>query len=292
VLPALCGLVPLLVTLAGSPGDAPSSQVISPNLRVLRVVISEVTSGPVAQVRVSPGFSTTFRFGAPLESAAVVTEGPEERLAPMEVGATTVTLEPNAVLPEAGLLLTVGFVDGYSPSRASFLLVPASGEVDVQVRVVHPPGQAPPRQVRPETPRARYTSGLFARLVLSGRLGKSGVTRVRMQGDFQSPQVGDIVAKDRRLYRSDTLAVLVIKLRLSTASPQPWVPSEAWLLDMDGHVVGRSPVWMDGTRLDPGQESDVAVEVELVPGVSPRLLRLELREKDGGRTVRLEDLSL
>jgi uncharacterized protein (TIGR02268 family) len=260
-------------------------------LRALRVVIPEVTSAPVAQVRVAPGFATTFRFGAPFESAVVVTEGTEGLLAPMEVGATTVTIEPTTDLPEAGVLLMVGFVDGHSPARASFLLVPASGEVDVQVRVMPPPGQAPPLQLRPETPRARYTSGLFARLVLSGRLGNGAITFTRMQGALDVTDVGDLKTLTKNLYRSDTLAVVAMRLKLSSASP-PWVPGEAWLLDMKGHVVGRSPVWMDGTRLDPGQERDAAVEVELVPGVPPRLLRLELREKNGGRTVHLKDLKL
>jgi hypothetical protein len=261
-------------------------------LRALRVVIPEVTSAPVARVRVAPGLSTTFRFGAPLESAAVETEGHEALLAPMEVCATTVTLEPTADLPEAGLLLTVEFVGGYSPARASFLLIPASGEVDVQVRVMPPPGQPPPPQVPPEAPRARYTSGLFAKLVLSGRLGNRGITSTRLLGTFRTPQVGDVVAKDKQLYRADTVAVVAMRLKLSATSLQSWVPGEAWLLDMAGHVVDRSPVWMDGTRLDPGQERDVAVEVKLVPGVPPRRLRLELREKNGGRTVRLEDLKL
>lgn len=291
MLPALCGLVPIVVSLAGAPGETPSSQVISPELRAPRVVIPEVTSAPVARVRVAPDFSTTFRFGAPLESADVVTEGAKELLAPLEVGATTVTLEPHTALPEAGVLLTVAFVTGHSPARASFLLVPASGEVDVQVRVMHPPGQASPPQVRSETPRARYTPGLFARLVLSGRLGKRGVTRTRMQGALDANDVGDVATSTRHIYRSDTLAVVALRLELSAASPQPWVPDEAWLLDMAGQVVGRFPVWMDGARLDPGQERDVAVEVELGPGVHPRRFQLELREKNGGRTVRLADVT-
>jgi hypothetical protein len=292
LLPAFCGLVPLLVTLAGGSGDAPSSQVSSPELRALRLVIPEVTSAPVARVRVAPGLSTTFRFGAPLESAVVETEGHEALLAPMEVCATTVTLEPTADLPEAGLLLTVEFVDGYSPARASFLLIPASGEVDVQVRVMPPPGQPPPPQVPPEAPRARYTSGLFARLVLSGRVGNRGITFTRMLGALDENDAGELETLTKNLYRSDTHAVVAMRLKLAATSLQSWMPSEAWLLDMKGHVVGRSPVWMDGTRLDPGQERDVAVEVELVPGMPPGLLRLELREKNGGRTVRLKDLKL
>jgi hypothetical protein len=47
---------------------------------------------------------------------------------------------------------------------------------------------------------------------------------------------------------------------------------------------------MDGTRLDPGQERHATVEMELAPGAHPGNLWLELREKDGGRTVRLGEL--
>jgi hypothetical protein len=120
----------------------------------------------------------------------------------------------------------------------------------------------------------------------------SGVTRTWMQATFGVKVVGDVAIRPSHIYRSDTLAVVALRLKLSAGSLQPWVPGEAWLLDMEGQVVGRFPVWMDGTRLDPGQERDVAVEVEFVPDVPPRLLRLELHEKNGERTLRLEDLKL
>lgn len=287
MLPALCGLVALVSTLAGSPDDPLPSQVISPELRSRQVVIPEVTSTPAARVRLAPGFTTTFRFVAPLDPAAVVTEGAPELFAVREVGTSTVTLEPGAALPQNGLNLTVGFADGRLPSRASFTLVPADSEVDVQVRVMRP---APPPEspAPPSEPRASYEAGLLARLVLSGRLGKKGITFSLMQGTFTASTVGELDAKERSVYRSDTLTVVAMRLVLSAASPRPWVPDEAWLLDAEGHAVGRFPVWMDGTRLDPGQERHAAVEMELSPGA--QALWLELREKDGGRTVRLGGL--
>lgn len=289
MLPALCGLVALVSTLAGSPDDPLPSQVISPELRSRQVVIPEVTSTPAARVRLAPGFTTTFRFMAPLDPAAVVTEGAPELFAVREVGTSTVTLEPGAALPPDGLTLTVGFADGLMPSQASFTLVPADSEVDVQVRVMRPvpPPESP---APPAEPRASYEAGLLARLVLSGRLGKKGITFSRMQGTFTGSTVGEVEAEERYVYRSDTLTVVAVRLVLSAASPWPWVPDEAWLLDAAGHAVGRFPVWMDGTRLDPGQERHAAVEMELSPGAHASDLRLELREKDGGRTVHLGGL--
>jgi uncharacterized protein DUF2381 len=289
VLPALCGLVALVSTLAGSPEDPLPSQVISPEMRSRQVVIPEVTSTPAARVRLAPGFISTFRFHAPLDPAAVVLEGPPELFVVREVGTSTVTLEPGAALPSDGLTLTVGFADGLPPARASFTLVPADSEVDVQVRVIRPaPRSESPAS--PGEPRASYEAGLLARLVLSGRVGKTGVTFSLMQGTSTGNTAGEVDAEEQCAYRSDTLTVVAVRLKLSATAPRPWVPDEAWLLDAEGHAVGRFPVWMESTRLDPGQERHAAVEMELAPGAHAGSLWLELREKDGGRTVRLGEL--
>jgi uncharacterized protein (TIGR02268 family) len=249
-------------------------------------VIPEVTSTPAGQVRAASGFATTFRFDAPLSPEAVVLEGREEFFALLEVGTYAVTLEPRTALPEAGLTLKVGFADGRQPAWTSFVLVPATGEVDAQLRVVRPsllPSE-PPR-APPESPRARYVPGLFARLVLSERLGMGGVTSTELLDTEGTAGSHEVSVKDRRIHRAKTLSVVTMRLKLSAASTLPWVPGEAWLLDARGHVVGRLPMWMDGTRLDPGGERTVALEVEPAPDWPPGALRLELREKDGERTV-------
>ncbi|HYO60233.1 DUF2381 family protein [Archangium sp.] len=292
MLPTLCGLLSLLITLSADPPDIPSSQVISPEPRSRQVVIPEVTSTPAQRVRAAPGFTTTFRFDTPLDPAAFVLEKREELFTLVEVGAYTVTLEPRAVLPETGLPLTVGFADGRRPAQASFTLVPTMSEVDVQVRVVRPPhpGEAP--QARPEDTRAPYEPGLLAKLVLSGRMGRGGVTFKRLLNDGKTIKGDEVSIVETTVHRAAALAAVAVKLKLSPAATKPWVPGEAWLLDAQGGVVGRFPVWMDEARLAPGEERTVALEVELAPGAAPSALRLELREKDGGRTVRVGDLEL
>jgi hypothetical protein len=148
------------------------------------------------------------------------------------------------------------------------------------------PGTARPEATRIEEP------GLLARLVLSGRLGRGGVT-VSWWNDSHAPTPEDEVSVDERtLYLAETLAVVSMTLELSPAAAKPWGPGEAWLLDVRGSVVGRFPLWMEGTRLGPGEKRTVAFEVERVPGASPKELRLELRERDGGRTVQAGDLEL
>jgi uncharacterized protein (TIGR02268 family) len=286
VLPAFCGLVPLFILLAGDAGKELSSQVSPPVPRSRQLVIPEVTSTPVQQVRAAPGIATTLRFDTPLAPEAVVLEGREERFALLEVGTYAVTLEPRTALPETGLTLNVGFADGRKPAWASFVLVPATDEVDAQLRVVRPShlSSEPPRAPPGDT-RARYEPGLFARLVLSERLGLGGVTHTRLSNTDGTTGSHEVSVLGRRIHRAETLAVVTVQLKLSAASTRPWVPGEAWLLDARDHVVGRLPVWMDGTQLDPGGELTVATEVEPSPDWLPGTLRLELREKDGGQTV-------
>lgn len=287
MLPALRGLVPLFVSLAGAPDEALSSQVNSPVPRSRQWVIPEVTSTPVGQVRAAPGLATTFRFDTPLAPEAVVLEGREEFFALLEVGTYAVTLEPRTALPEAGLTLKVGFADGRQPAWTSFTLVPATGEMDAQLRVVVRPSLLPsePPRAPPEDTRARYEPGLFARLVLSERLGMGGVTSTQVLDTEGTTGSHEVSVKDRRIHRAKTLSVLTMRLKLSAESILPWVPGEAWLLDAGGQVVGRLPVWMDGTRLNPGEERTVALEVEPAPDWPPGPLRLELREKDSERPV-------
>ncbi len=147
-------------------------------------------------------------------------------------------------------------------------------------------------QARPEDTPAPYEPGLFAKLVLSGRLGRGGVTLTRLPDAGKKTEGDEVSVRVSDIYRAEALTVVTVELKLSAAATTPWVPGEAWLLDAQGRVVGRLPVWMDGARLGPGELRTVAVEVELAPGAAPRALRLELREKDGGRTVRAGELKL
>jgi hypothetical protein len=152
----------------------------------------------------------------------------------------------------------------------------------------HP--DAPP--ARPEDSRAREEPGLLARLVLSGQLRRRGVT-VSWWKDSHAPTPEDQVSvEERTLYLAKTLAVVAMTLKLSPAVTKPWAPGEAWLLDVRGGVVGRFPLWMEGTQLGPGEQRTVAFEVERVPGTEPQAFRLELRERDGGHTVQAGDLEL
>ncbi|MFE8602221.1 DUF2381 family protein [Archangium violaceum] len=161
------------------------------------------------------------------------------------------------------------------------------------------PGSARPEAMntgspplRPEDAHAREEPGLFARLVLSGQLRRGGITVAWWKGPRASTPEDLIFIDERTLYLAETLAVVAMTLKMSPAATAPWVPGEAWLLDAHGGVVGRFPVWMEGTQLGPGERRTVVFEVERVPGAPPQTLRLELRERNGGTTVRAGDVNL
>ncbi len=287
---ALCGLVPLLAALATTPPESPSSEVAFPEPRSRRVVIPEVTSAPRPEARLAPDSSTTFRFETRLDPAAFTLEKREEYFTLVEVGTHAVTLEPGKALPQDGLALTVGLLVGGFREQVTFKLLPATGEVDAQVRVVSAPLSVPVLQARLDIMRARCEAGAFARLVLSGRIGEQGVTTEFL---MVSPVGAELSATHARVYRAEGLTVVEVKLELSgAATTKPWLPGEALLLDAKGEVVARPGVWLDGTRLAPGDKRTLALELDPLPGGAPRPLLLEIREKEGARTVRVQGLEL
>ncbi|AKJ07236.1 uncharacterized protein DUF2381 [Archangium gephyra] len=193
-----------------------------------------------------------------------------------------------------GLPSTFRFVPPLDPAA----LGQRGGETN-SLTVTPEPGTARPEAthteeppVRPEDSRAHEEPGLLVRLVLSGQLRQGGVTVAWWKGTREPIAEAQLFVEERTLYLAETLAVVAMTLELSPAATKPWAPGEAWLLDARGDVVGRFPVWMEGTRLGPGEKRTVAFEVERVPGTAPQKLRLELRERDGGHTVQAGDLKL
>jgi uncharacterized protein (TIGR02268 family) len=253
------------------------------------VVIPEVTSAPRPEARLAPDSSTTFRFETRLDPAAFTLEKREEYFTLVEVGTHAVTLEPGKALPGDGLTLTVGLLEGGVREQVTFKLLPATGEVDAQVRVVSAPLSVPVLQARLDIMRARCEAGAFARLVLSGRIGEEGVTTEFLP---VSPVGAELSATHARVYRAEGLTVVEVKLALPEAATKPWLPGEALLLDEKGQVVARPGVWLDGTRLAPGDKRTLALELDPLPGGAPRPLLLEIREKEGARTVRVQGLEL
>jgi uncharacterized protein (TIGR02268 family) len=278
---ALC----LLPLLGAAPAAAQPRLLSGPELKARHVVLPDSATAPVPTVRLAPDYHTVLEFDASIDPDSLSVEGREERFALVEPTTRLVVLRPARPLPEdRPLLLKVGFADGLPPSHATLALVPATQQqVDVQVRVIRQPRSFSALESRLEEVLARCEAGSFVKLALSGELMQEGVTWERLE---LVPSRSEVTVSTQDVYRTRAHTVVVAGLTLPPGV-RPWAPGEASLLDAKGRVVRRLPVWMDGTRLRPGEKRSLAVEVERPSEDTDQRWGLELRERDGERGVSL-----
>ncbi|PTL83963.1 DUF2381 family protein [Vitiosangium sp. GDMCC 1.1324] len=281
---ALC-----LLPLMGAASAAAQPRLLSsPELKARQVVLPDNPIAPAPTVRTAPGYDTVLEFDASIDPDSVSVEGREERFALVEATTLLVVLRPTLPLPEdRPLLLKLGFADGLPPTHATLALVPATGEVDVQVRVIRRPRSVPALESELEAVLARCEAGSFVKLALSGEL-QDGVTweRLELVRSWSEVQV-----RWQDVYRSRAHVVVAVELKLPPEA-RPWTPGEAWLRDATGHVVRRLPVWMDGARLQPGEVRSLAVELERPSKETDQRWSLEFRERNGERGVPLTPFKL
>lgn len=292
-LPAgLCGFLGVWLWLWGPEAWAQAAAPPVREVKVRRVELPQLASGEVPEVRVTPGYLTVLEFDAPLSREAVTVEGLESRLALFEVNERTVVLRPTVELASAErLLLTVRFADGLAPASAVLALVAHPSEVDGQLQVVRRPLSNEALQARMQAVLARCEAGGLAQAVLSGAVGKDGVTVEQLEGRGRWKGVKDVSWLRSKAYRSWKRLVATMLLHLPAGDP-PWIPGEALLLDATGKVVQRSPVWLDAGRLNAGESGVIAVEFERHPEGKGHRFSLEVREKDGERGVVIEGVEL
>jgi uncharacterized protein (TIGR02268 family) len=254
-----------------------------PELKARSLVLPDNPTAPAPTVRAAPGYVTVLEFDASIDPDSLSVEGRQERFALVEATTRTVVLRPALALPEdSPLLLTVGFADGLTPTHATLALVPATDEVDAQVRVIRRPRSVPALESELEAVLARCEAGNLVKLALSGEL-LGGVTHERLPSARSSSEVKVFV---QDVYRTRTHVVVTVESNLSPGA-RPWTPGEAWLRDAAGQVLRRLPVWMDGTQLQPGEVRSLAVELERPLGPAEPRWSLELCERDGERHMTL-----
>ncbi|HYO65550.1 MAG TPA: DUF2381 family protein [Archangium sp.] len=243
----------------GAPSAAAQPRLLSgPDLRARQLVLPGNATAPAPTVCIAPGYDTVLEFDASIDPDSLAFQEREERFALVEPTTRLVVLRPALPLPEdRPLLLKVGFADGLSPTHAMLALVPAAREVDVQVRVIRQPRSVPALETRLEEVLARCEAGSFVKLALSGEL-QDGVTRQRLG----APQPrSEVLVVGQDVYRTRTRTVVVARLQLPSEA-RPWRAGEARLRRGAGLEERGLPVWMDGTRLQPGEVRAVAVEWE------------------------------
>jgi len=281
--PALSLLVLCLLPEQVPPAaDAPQSAPVR-ELQSRRVVLPESSTRPMHTVRLAPGVLTVLEFDTPIDPDSLKLEAREERFARSEATVWMVALRPARELDETTpWVLEVDFADGQSPTRATLVLVRATDAVDAQVQVVRQPRSVEALEDDLETVRARCETGGFLKLAMAGWL-EAGVTHGLLEGN-RTEEEGDVRTTVPYVYRAQHyLAVTAWFSLLEGAAP--WMPGEAVLRNGADRVVQRVPVWMGGTQLLPGERRQVGVELQLPQEEAPGRWSLELRERNGPRSV-------
>jgi len=246
------------------------------------VLHEKPSAGGELELRVAPNVPTVVRFDADVVRTEVKREGLGPLLR-MDVAARSLLLEPLRELPPGERLpLEVVLEQRPVHVRLVLQLISHPDEVDARVDVELRPRLA--RQtLEPEVTRPRREDGLFSRFVLSGAMGKQGVTAAM----FQGKAVGTgVIAEETWDYRTVLGRAFAIHVH-NPVGARPWVASEVvplpparaaptgggpWTVSME------APIEPGGTRL-------VVVAAEK----ADEPVRLEVREKDGSRGVRLEE---
>jgi uncharacterized protein (TIGR02268 family) len=228
------------------------------------------TPGESFEIRVAPGSSTLIRSDARIVREAVEVDG-RERFAILDPGDQTLTVEPSAPLgPKERVVVRVTFRDG-SPASATFVLVPATSEVDTVISVNRPQQSVAACQAElvatqqrcdalERRLQAQAHTASPAVLALAGLLDMNGVLGARLlncedsQGELRIPLC-------LRL-RATGWAVMV--LTVHNLGKEPWVPVQATLLPMaDGKPRTARALIPRQATIAPGEEVQVAVEVEM-----------------------------
>ncbi|ATB30256.1 hypothetical protein MEBOL_003716 [Melittangium boletus DSM 14713] len=263
-----------------------------------RVTLPSAPDEPGLEVSVAAGITTYLRFDAALDKTAVEVENRPLRFTWVDVGDTLVALEPLVDLgAEEKLVVRVRYRDGASPAKATLALVTRPGVVDKEVEVVRRPRtlealEAALAESQAELAALKAQSGAsgLAGLVFTGRLNLHGVRARRLESIRTSTWNG-LAYVGGEGYRAGRWALAVIRVR-NLPGQQSWMPGSALLTRKDGTPVKVLSVAMDKAQLAPGEEGLVAVETEAPFWTADEDLRLEFRDKSGGRRLPIPNVNL
>ena len=278
--PHRAALLALLVWSPIAVARAPVARV----RREQQLVLSERPVGTALELRVAPGVTTLVRFDTVVERAELKGEGPGHAVR-MDVAARSLMLEPREELPPGEPpWLDVVLAEGPARIRLRFLLVSHPSEVDSQVDVELRPRSArsPPE---PESPVSRSEVEPFSRFMLSQDLEEPDVSTIAFKGKAVGTGVSVRKTWDCRTGRKRLVALRVF----NPVGASPWLASEVVRLPPADGGLGRSGRWtvaMEGP-IAPGSVGWVVVAVPEEEAAAP--VRVEVREKDGGRSLLVEE---
>jgi uncharacterized protein (TIGR02268 family) len=218
---------------------------------------------------VAPGSPTFIRLDALIVRESVEVEGGAGFF--VDAGDRTLSIEPSVALgPKDRVVLRATFRQG-TPPRATFLLVPATSEVDTVVLVSRPPEPAVACQVELAATHERCDALAReleadsrrvspAALALAGLLDSQGVKGGQLSGC--ADRKGALRTRDCVRLRGSAWAVMFFDV--INAGKEPWTPVQATLRP----TVGGEPRTVGAllslqATVAPGVAVRVAVEVEM-----------------------------
>ena len=280
--PHRAALLALLVWSPIAVARAPVARV----RREQQLVLSERPAGTELELRLAPSVTTVVRFDADVERAELKGEGPG-RAVRMDVAARSLLLEPREELPPGEApWLDVVLAEGPARVRLRFLLVSHPSEVDSQVDVeLRPRSARPPPE--PESPVSRSEVEPFSRFMLSQDLKDPRVSTIVFKGKAVGTGVTVQNTWDCRTGRKRLFAMHVF----NPVGASPWLASEVVRLPPADGGLGRSGRWtvaMEGP-IAPGSVGRVVVAVPEEEEEAAASVRVEVREKDGGRSLLVEE---
>jgi len=281
---------PLLALLMTGSAVA-QQQPTPPRLRQKSVTLP--ASVQDSAVRVARGTLTTFMFDSALASKGVNLAGRDTHFERVVVEERTLILKPKVELaPGERLLLTVRFADSAAPQDATFDLIAAGEEVDASVEVVRRARNADALEAALASTQAQLAAlqalvgdGGPESAVLSGWLTQD----IRVQqfnvrvppGNASGLWVESCVG-----YRTRKWALVVMTLRNGPGA-QRWALGEVRLTSARGAPVKVLSARVSKPQLAPGEEGLLLVRTEAPWWDLGEELRLELKDKEGGRPLPL-----
>jgi uncharacterized protein (TIGR02268 family) len=298
----------LLALLPTTPALAEATPDAWEPVTVRHIELTADKAGRVHEVRISPLFTTTLVFNAPLPRGGVELEEREGFLAVTvdEAAGLVVLLPSESLSPGKQLSLTVRFADGAVPAGATFRLVVHPTRAEPQVNVYRLPRSAESfqQEARQERERAEQCEAQMAR-VQAERKSPGGLTGLIdsglvVEGSGVSGQ--DIFATARQrpgealqVKKAHTYAAqgqVAVALEVKNMSVQPWsVDGEgAQLVSKEGARLRVLSVWQ-WEPLAPDGRGRVVVEVAATPEQARGTYVLTLGERGGARTVTLRGVT-
>ncbi len=293
-MPYLVYRLPLLTLLLTS--VAAAQQPSPPPLLRQKSVILPASARDSA-VRVARGTLTTFTFDSALASKGVSLAGRDTHFERVLVEERTLILKPKVELaPGERLLLTVRFADAAAPQDATFELIAAGDEVDASIEVVR-------RARNAEALEAALTSTQAQLAALRALVGDGGPESAVLAGwltqdlsvnsfNVKGPpgNASGLWVKRGVGYRTQGWALAVIQLGNGPGA-QRWALGEVRLTSVRGARVKVLSARFSRPQLAAGEEGLLLVRTEAPWWGVGEELRLELKDKEGGRPLPLSGVS-